>query len=182
MLNCGLLSKLFQTLPRLQRTSIAGAAVKWTFRVTVLCGRPCTLRHFLNAYSSALQQGRYTWRHNSVLTIIQKHLIVFLDGRCHAKKGPYSNYRAKIHHVCSSWALWCACLVLVFSPPSHEPEHLVAGIGQDFRFDLGSEPLQFLRGHLKSSHIADKRKNFHMALYPLPPSSSESVIDNGRNV
>ena len=39
-----------------------------------------------------------------------------------------------------------------------------------------------LRGHLKSSHIADKRKNFHMALYPLPPSSNESVIDNGRNV
>ena len=39
-----------------------------------------------------------------------------------------------------------------------------------------------IRGHLKSSHIADKRKNFHMALYPLPPSSNESVIDNGRNV
>ena len=39
-----------------------------------------------------------------------------------------------------------------------------------------------LRGHLKSSHIADKRKNFHMALYPLPPSSNESVIDNGRNI
>ena len=36
-----------------------------------------------------------------------------------------------------------------------------------------------IRGHLKSSHIADKRKNFHMALYPLPPSSNESVIDNG---
>ena len=39
-----------------------------------------------------------------------------------------------------------------------------------------------LRGHLKSSHIADKRKNFHMPLYPLPPSSNESVIDNERNV
>ena len=39
-----------------------------------------------------------------------------------------------------------------------------------------------IRGHLKSSHIADKRKNFHMALYPLPPSSNESVIDNGRSV
>ena len=39
-----------------------------------------------------------------------------------------------------------------------------------------------VRGYLKSSHIADKRKNFHMALYPLPPSSNESVIDNGRSV
>ena len=42
--------------------------------------------------------------------------------------------------------------------------------------------LNKIRGHLKSSHIADKRKSFHMALYPLPPSSNESVIDNGRNV
>ena len=39
-----------------------------------------------------------------------------------------------------------------------------------------------VRGHLKSSHIADKRKNFHLALYPLPPSSNESVIDNESNV
>ena len=39
-----------------------------------------------------------------------------------------------------------------------------------------------LRGHLKSSHFADKRKNFHMALYPLPSSSNESVIGNGTNV
>ena len=39
-----------------------------------------------------------------------------------------------------------------------------------------------VRGHLKSSHIADKRKNFHMPLYPLPPSSNESVIDNEKNV
>ena len=43
------------------------------------------------------------------------------------------------------------------------------------------ELISLFRGHLKSSHIADKRKNFHMALYPLPPSSNESVIDNGRN-
>ena len=38
-----------------------------------------------------------------------------------------------------------------------------------------------VRGHLKSSHIADKRKNFQMELYTLPPSSNESVIDNGSN-
>ena len=31
--------------------------------------------------------------------------------------------------------------------------------------------LSVVRGHLKSSHIADKRKNFHMALYPLPPQT-----------
>ena len=44
------------------------------------------------------------------------------------------------------------------------------------------EHCRVLRGRLKSSHIADKRKNFHMALHPLPPSSNESVIDNGSNV
>ena len=27
------------------------------------------------------------------------------------------------------------------------------------------------RGHLKNSHFADKRKNFHMALYPPPPQT-----------
>ena len=42
--------------------------------------------------------------------------------------------------------------------------------------------LQPAKGHLKSSHIADKRKNFHMALYLLSSSSNESVIENGRNV
>ena len=45
-----------------------------------------------------------------------------------------------------------------------------------------SSTFRTVRGHLKSSHIADKRKNFHMALYPLPSSSNESVIDNGRSV
>ena len=44
------------------------------------------------------------------------------------------------------------------------------------------QAFSFVRSHLKSSHIADKRKNFHMALYPLPPSSNESVIDNESNV
>ena len=57
--------------------------------------------------------------------------------RCHAKSDQYSNNRAKIHHVCSSWAFWRAYLALVFSPPSREPEHLVAGIGLGFPFRSG---------------------------------------------
>ena len=52
------------------------------------------------------------------------------------------------------------------------------------RCECTNQIINKLRGHLKSSHIAEKRKKFHMALYPLPPSSNESVINNcnGRNV
>ena len=42
-------------------------------------GKPCTLRHVLNACSVALFQGRYTWRHNSVLSVLQRHLLKFWD-------------------------------------------------------------------------------------------------------
>ena len=42
-----------------------------------LCGRPATLRHVLNACSSALHQGRFTWRHDSVLATLQRHIDQF---------------------------------------------------------------------------------------------------------
>ena len=32
-----------------------------------LCGKPCTLQHVLSSCNVALTQGRYTWRHNTVL-------------------------------------------------------------------------------------------------------------------
>ena len=44
-----------------------------------LCGvRQCSLRHILSGcnigQSSAMQQGRYTWRHNSILLALYKHV------------------------------------------------------------------------------------------------------------
>ena len=42
-----------------------------------LWGRPATLRHILNSCSVALHQGRYTWRHDSVLQVLQRHLTSF---------------------------------------------------------------------------------------------------------
>ena len=42
-----------------------------------LCGRPASLRHILNACPSALHQGRYTWRHDSVLRIMKRHFFSF---------------------------------------------------------------------------------------------------------
>ena len=41
-----------------------------------LCGRPATLRHTLNTCSSALLQGRYTWRH-SVLSAVKHGIEAF---------------------------------------------------------------------------------------------------------
>ena len=42
-----------------------------------LCGRPATLRHIVNSCSVALHQGRYTWPHDSVLQVLQRHLTSF---------------------------------------------------------------------------------------------------------
>ena len=42
-----------------------------------LCGRPASLRHILNACPSAFHQGRYTWRHDSVLRIMKRHFLSF---------------------------------------------------------------------------------------------------------
>ena len=44
-----------------------------------LCGKPATLRHVLNGCPVALHQGRYTWRHNSVLTAIRHRLNTFWE-------------------------------------------------------------------------------------------------------
>ena len=43
----------------------------------ILCGKPATLRHILNGCSVALRQGRFTWRHNSVLSAIEHRLTTF---------------------------------------------------------------------------------------------------------
>ena len=50
-----------------------------------LCGRPASLRHILNSCSVALHQGRYTWRHDSVLEVLQRHLTSFWK---HVKSEP----------------------------------------------------------------------------------------------
>ena len=44
-----------------------------------LCGKPPTSHHVLNACAVALQQGRYTWRHDSVLSVICHHLHKFWE-------------------------------------------------------------------------------------------------------
>ena len=43
-----------------------------------LCGCSSTLRHILNGCKVALHQGRFTWRHDSCLQVLKKHLLAFM--------------------------------------------------------------------------------------------------------
>ena len=61
-----------------------------------LCGRPATLRHILNSCSVALHQGRYTWRHDSVLEVLQRHLTSFWK---HVKSEPLQDQASFIRMV-----------------------------------------------------------------------------------
>ena len=44
-----------------------------------LCGKPATSRHVLNACAVALQLGLYTWRNDSVLSVLRYHLHKFWE-------------------------------------------------------------------------------------------------------
>ena len=46
-----------------------------------MCGKPATLRHVLLGCPVVLHQGRYTWRHNSVLSAIRHRLNIFWEQR-----------------------------------------------------------------------------------------------------
>ena len=109
----------------------------------VLCGRPCTLRHLLNACSSALHQGRYTWRHNSVLTIIQKRLIAFWTAD--ATQKAINTRTTGQRYITFVPAGHSGALTSRSSSrrPLVNQNILLQASDWDFRFDLGSEPLQF---------------------------------------
>ena len=40
----------------------------------VLCGKPANLEHILSACSESLKDGRYTWRHDKVLAVLDDNL------------------------------------------------------------------------------------------------------------
>ena len=42
-----------------------------------LCGKPATLRHILTACRVAFRQGRFNYRHDSVLAVLRKHILNF---------------------------------------------------------------------------------------------------------
>ena len=56
---------------------------RWRYRVSNSCLLCCstnpTTAHILNVYSEALNQGRYTWRHDLVLSCLISHSLHKLD-------------------------------------------------------------------------------------------------------
>lgn len=62
-----------------------------------LCSNKETLQHILNICSTALNQGRFTWRHNSVLSIILSRL--------HDVISDHSSHGIQIFADISSWTV-----------------------------------------------------------------------------
>ena len=57
---------------------------RWKFRVSQVCPlcrqpSPCTTAHILSGCPTALLDGRFTWRHDSVLNQLQNNLLLHLD-------------------------------------------------------------------------------------------------------
>ena len=120
-----------------------------------LCGRPASLRHILNACPSALNQGRYTWRHDSVLRILKRHLLSFwqspltqstIKDRANLSTQPYIRFRARwlsFHTIYSSFDS------SVFKQPPQTPslssskDLLLNSNDWEFLFDLGDSQLVF---------------------------------------
>ncbi len=67
-----------------------------------LCGRPSTLRHVLNGCYISLRQGRFTWRHDNVLRVLQKHLIeywTFVQHQPQLNTEPFIRFRSEGAHT-----------------------------------------------------------------------------------
>ena len=57
---------------------------RWKFRVSQVCPlcrqpSPCTTAHILSGCPTALLDGRFTWRHDSVLNQLRNNLLLHLD-------------------------------------------------------------------------------------------------------
>ena len=65
-----------------------------------LCGTDVgTVQHILSGCKVALEQGRYTWRHDKVLNQIQSQVAYHLDKRVNNPKRPVSLQRSDIPFV-----------------------------------------------------------------------------------
>ena len=78
-------------------------AVKWDEAEDGMC-RLCatevgTVQHILSGCKVALEQGRYTWRHDKVLIQIQSQVAYHLDNRVNNPKRPVSTQKRDIPFV-----------------------------------------------------------------------------------
>ena len=126
------------TLCQLQITFAGGSSID---PACALCGRPCTLRHVLNTCSVALRQGRYTWRHDNVLSVIRRHLLEFWARLQREQDAPTS--RSFIRFVPPRDQ--CPPLPPVRSRPRplFHQDALRCASDWEFRFDIGASPTIF---------------------------------------
>ena len=109
-----------------------------------LCGRPATLRHTMNACSSALHQGRYTWRHNSVLSAVKHGIEAFwaLPATQEAVKSTMASSKSRFIKFVRPGYDSTRNTVVSRCPLSSESILLQADDWQ-FLFDLGPDQLLF---------------------------------------
>jgi hypothetical protein len=55
-----------------------------------LCGRPANLKHIMSGCPTALQKGRYRWRHDQTVAVIAHHLQLALNKQ--SKQEPCKRY------------------------------------------------------------------------------------------
>ena len=110
-----------------------------------LCGRPATLRHTLNACSSALLQGRYTWRHNSVLSAVKHGIEAFgaLPATQEAVKATLATSKSRFIKFVRPGYDSSSNTVLSRRPLSSTQSILLQAEDWQFLFDLGPEQLLF---------------------------------------
>lgn len=103
-----------------------------------LCGRPATLRHVLNACATSLFQGRFTWRHDSVLAVLKRHLLQFWTSQATKKAAEQVALSSSSPYITFRTAGGLA-------PPQRSARRLLKtqalllhALDWEFLFDLGS--------------------------------------------
>ena len=77
---CFALQAITDTAPT--ATNLRSWGVSKVDPACIMCDKPALLCHVLNGCPVALHQGRYTWRHNSVLSAIRHRLNTLWEERC----------------------------------------------------------------------------------------------------
>jgi len=96
-----------------------------------ICGGLCTLRHILTGCPSALYQGRYTWRHNSILSVLKIAFTEFWHNQL--KVNEQTKHLQYINFVRPGAKLSSTC-----QPRKPLPSSLLSGASDwVFLFDLG---------------------------------------------
>ena len=106
-------ARIFTSLPAGQLSFLVRAGIdclpspsanltRWRYQVSPSCplyhARPCTTQHILNGCPTCLNQGRYTWRHDSILAEICRFLKTHLYLPPPLSMQIYPSYKSQVIH------------------------------------------------------------------------------------